>query len=98
MKELLQIIYARFLTLTPYNFDLTIPQHIAGNMVDVNAIDYTRNIILSILIRAAHVVWKNSARGYWNLGRKLNPEFQEEILRSSPSSTDFCSTKECVAN
>jgi hypothetical protein len=98
MKELLQIMYASFLTITSYTFDLTIPQHIAGNMVDVNAIDYTRNIILSILIRAAHVVWKNSARGYWNLGRKSNPEFQEEILRSSPSSTNFCSTKECVAN
>ena len=85
MKEVLQIIYARFLTLTPYNFDLTIPQHIAGNMVDVNAIDYTRHIILSIIIRAAHVVSKNSTRGYWNLGGKSNPEFQEEFLRSSPS-------------
>ena len=98
MKELLQIIYARFLTITPYNFDLTIPQHIARNMVDVNAIDYTRNVILIILIRAAHVIWKNGVCGYWNLGTKLNPEFQEEILRSSPSSTDFCRTKECVAN
>ena len=54
MKELLQIIYARLFTITPYNFDLPIPQHIAGNMVDVNAIDYMRNIISIILIRIIH--------------------------------------------
>ena len=63
MKELLQIIYARFFTITPYNFDLPIPQHIAGNMADVNTIDYMRNIILSILIRAAHVVGKTALVG-----------------------------------